>query len=140
MEINVLNLPLLNETATEFSQESDCPLSRVREVVVVAEFLLGQCVIASLADLPRQRRHVSSASDLEDGFFQIEGHGIVEEFQFKTSAIDVAPLARSMVRMAPTGSIPILPCPVAAGTFGPAKMPPGALGKPERYPLKIIPV
>jgi len=46
-------------------------------------FLLVQDVFAPLATFASQRGHVSSATDFEDGFFQIEGHGVEEKFQFE---------------------------------------------------------
>jgi len=53
-------------------------------------FLQVQDIFTPLEAFASQQRHVSSTIDLEDRFFQIEGHGIEQELQFNLGPPEVS--------------------------------------------------
>ena len=48
----------------------------------MADFSPSPGGVRPVGGLANQRRHVSSATDFEDSFFQVEDHGIEPELQF----------------------------------------------------------
>ena len=65
----------------------------------MANFSPGPIFCRLLATVASQRRHVSSSTDFEDGFFQIEGHGVEEKFQLDLGHSEIARAAKSVAAL-----------------------------------------